>query len=632
MFFLSIRGHEIGLGAVPSAVQLKASALPLDLQHHFWRLFCLCGPEQSNPGLACEASTQPLSHLPSPLEFILELWCFNPSRRILASINRQKQEWSCGSSGRAPALNKQAQAQGPVPEFHSQDQHSPSPHEWGEQDHLPHALRTDFWKVVLPEEEEERQGAGMAAVTQLTFEDVAVDFTWKEWRCLTPAQRGLYRDVMLDTYRNLVFVGVSPPNVSVILPLELEEEPWVAQNHVKTPGEPSGWEGTKGTSPKYIVKELLPHAGSYRGKIAQSREDGGTDEFSCEEIQKAPRECEWSGAQGLAKEVLVVHKEGSGRGVQEGGGHAGKQPTSPWLGRPLQKHLRRLPPYLCEGPGVRTELEKSALAGAPMSCPQGSPSSGNTHIAHACDDVLICSPLRTCTPKARIQEKPYKCRECGKSFSQDSSLTMHWRTHARARPYCCATCGKAFLQKSGLVCHKRTHTVERPYVCGLCAKAFCTRGELSKHQTVHSDQKPYRCSVCGKAYRQSSSLVIHRRTHTGERPFVCDTCGKAFTSRKDLTKHQVVHTGARPYCCTQCGKTFTQKATLVRHRRTHTGEKPYVCPDCGKAFASHSNLIVHRTIHMDLKPYQCTECGKVFRQNKHLVRHLKTHQGEAECG
>ncbi|XP_042556374.1 zinc finger protein 347-like [Dipodomys spectabilis] len=532
----------------------------------------------------------------------------------------------------------------------------------------------------------------MAAVTQLTFENVAVDFTQEEWRCLTRAQRALYRDVMLDTYRNLVSVGVSPPSVSVILPLELEEEPWVAQSHVTTPGEIYGWEGAKGvcadTSPRYILKDLPPCTGSSRREISQSHGDRVNDEFSCEEIQKAPHEWEWSATDGCAKGVLMVHREeGSGRGEQEGGGLAGMQPTSPWLGRPLQEHLRRLSPYLCEGPGVRTELEKSALTRAPMSRPQGSPSSGNTHIVHACDDAPICSPLRTHTPKAHIQEKPYKCRECGKAFSQDSSLIMHWRTHAGERPYCCATCGKAFLQKSGLMRHKRTHATERPYACGLCGKAFRTRGKLTKHQTVHSDQKPHRCSVCGKAYRQSSSLVIHHRMHTGERPFVCDTCGKAFTSRKYLIQHQVVHTGARPYRCTQCGKTFTQNSPLMRHRRTHTGEKPYtcdtcgkvlssrkslnehqavhtgvkpyrcaqcgkmftrnaqlvchrrthtgekpfVCADCGRAFASHFSLTTHRTIHTDLKPYQCNECGKAFKLRTHLKRHLKTHQGEGGC-
>ncbi|NXO90159.1 ZN660 protein, partial [Certhia brachydactyla] len=55
-----------------------------------------------------------------------------------------------------------------------------------------------------------------------------------------------------------------------------------------------------------------------------------------------------------------------------------------------------------------------------------------------------------------------------------------------------------FIQKSNLVVHEQLHAEEKPYRCWECGKSFSHTSHLFIYHQVHTGERPYRYLECGK--------------------------------------------------------------------------------------------------------------------------------------
>nr|XP_020634159.1 zinc finger protein 287-like isoform X1 [Pogona vitticeps]XP_020634160.1 zinc finger protein 287-like isoform X1 [Pogona vitticeps] len=411
---------------------------------------------------------------------------------------------------------------------------------------------------------------GMEAVSvqpeqgPVTFDEVAVNFTEAEWVLLDQNQRACHRDVMEETHENV---------------LSLAQEGRHSENQ-----EELCWEGLE----TVVCKES-----HLQGRISEANSHSRSEDFAFplrdsqdsllqenREKRKETGKCSLYGNNCSLSAAWTIHTGGRPLKIPEGA-----------------KSLCDYSPFGIHQIFQSFESRKSF---------QYRPN--------------LVLPQRTDT------EKPFKCVECGKSFSHNTYLARHLRIHTGEKPFKCLECGKSFRQRAHLDQHLRIHTGEKPFKCSECGKTFRRSANLSFHQRLHTGEKPFKCLVCGKCFCHSTQLVCHMRNHTGEKPFTCLECGKSFGRSTTLKNHMRIHTGEKPFACLECGKSFRHRATLACHSRIHTGEKPFQCSECGKSFSHSKTVKNHMRIHTRENPFACLECGKSFRQRVQLTSHQRSHR------
>ncbi|XP_063791279.1 zinc finger protein 646 [Pseudophryne corroboree] len=229
--------------------------------------------------------------------------------------------------------------------------------------------------------------------------------------------------------------------------------------------------------------------------------------------------------------------------------------------------------------------------------------------------------------KCDQEDRPYKCKQCDKSYRHAGSLVNHRKTH-QVGLYTCLICQKEYSNPMGLKSHLRTHSEEKRFQCDQCGEAFRMSQQLYNHRkSLHSFCSVSNGENVGRSHKldtqppvlaESSNLMSNLENYIAESMVPVDF-SQLVLKHYPEEKSQDEGT-AEDYS--------EGRATVAEEReemtQSNSEEYRYKCNQCEKAYKHAGSLANHKQSHM-VGVYQCAICFKEFSNLMAMKNHCRLH-------